>query len=635
MRHLLAKLRAKWVAKGTIPAGRRRRPPLRCESLETRCVPTVVTTSSDALAHTGVSLRDALASTPSGGTITFANSALGTISLAQGELAVPKSVFIKGPGAGLLAIDAHTASRIFDLTGTNETVAIFGLTLENGSAAEGGAILFSDPGDKVTVSAAVLKNNQSDGNGGAISGEGSLTLQNSTLSGNSATGSESGGLGGGFYMNGTAAVTNCTFKNNYAYDGGGLDVVGAVTIRTSKFTGNVAYDSAGGVGVGGLYQNTTSKLVVVSSTFSGNHAGNSGGAIGDNYGDLSFGGPMNVTGCTFTGNAADSGGALADFDASSRAVITLVNDKMNGNTADNGGAVLTFGETMIRGCSISGNSSGNSGGGVISTGALTIQSSTISGNHCANGGGGVEAFYSLNATNSTFANNTAGNLGGGILSLTYLDTTIRACTISGNTATNGGGGIFSEAYDFTLINSTVVSNTAALATSTSTGPTGGGGIWLYTTAARIENSTIALNRVTLAGSAGGGILASSETLLLLVSSIVANDKAPSGNDISVDQVSDVVANFCLIKDNTGLTLDQNSSNNIFHLDPLLGPLANNGGPTLTMLPAAGSLVLGHGSNPDNLPTDQRGFPRSLNGVTDIGAVQAEQPSTSTGHRGQR
>jgi hypothetical protein len=56
-------------------------------------------------------------------------------------------------------------------------------------------------------------------------------------------------------------------------------------------------------------------------------------------------------------------------------------------------------------------------------------------------------------------------------------------------------------------------------------------------------------------------------------------------------------------------------------DPQLGPLQNNGGPTFTMLPGAGSPVLGVG-NPDVAPaTDQRGVARPSGGPTDLGAVQ--------------
>jgi hypothetical protein len=67
-------------------------------------------------------------------------------------------------------------------------------------------------------------------------------------------------------------------------------------------------------------------------------------------------------------------------------------------------------------------------------------------------------------------------------------------------------------------------------------------------------------------------------------------------------------------------------------DPMLGPLHNNGGPTPTMLPLAGSPVLGAGDPSVASPLDQRGLPRPPNGPTDLGAVQVSValPSPSPG-----
>jgi hypothetical protein len=62
------------------------------------------------------------------------------------------------------------------------------------------------------------------------------------------------------------------------------------------------------------------------------------------------------------------------------------------------------------------------------------------------------------------------------------------------------------------------------------------------------------------------------------------------------------------------------ADNLTGVDPKLGKLRNNGGPTFTMLPAAGSPALGAGANPGSLTTDQRGEARPATGV-DIGAVE--------------
>jgi hypothetical protein len=60
-------------------------------------------------------------------------------------------------------------------------------------------------------------------------------------------------------------------------------------------------------------------------------------------------------------------------------------------------------------------------------------------------------------------------------------------------------------------------------------------------------------------------------------------------------------------------------------DPRLGPLADNGGPTLTVALLSGSPALNHGANPDGLATDQRGQPRLRDSQVDIGAYQFQVP----------
>lgn len=83
----------------------------------------------------------------------------------------------------------------------------------------------------------------------------------------------------------------------------------------------------------------------------------------------------------------------------------------------------------------------------------------------------------------------------------------------------------------------------------------------------------------------------------------------------------------LLKNATGVTFSVGSNFNFFGTDPQLGPLADNGGPTRTMLPAVTSAVLDEG-NPGccaGLTTDQRGLPRIVNGTPDMGAVERQYP----------
>ena len=114
---------------------------------------------------------------------------------------------------------------------------------------------------------------------------------------------------------------------------------------------------------------------------------------------------------------------------------------------------------------------------------------------------------------------------------------------------------------------------------------------------------------------------------------MAGNSAANGlPDIADTGVKSVVtADHCLIGvADTGFILWPGSAANfvgtaVAPRNPLLGPLADNGGPTPTCLPLAGSLAFDRGTNPTNLATDQRGNSR-LNGLApDIGAVEGVSP----------
>src|SRR5262249_37399020 len=93
------------------------------ELLEARCLPSTVTNLTD---HDPGSLRDAIATTPSGGTVDFQPGLTGTIVLTTGELAINKDLTIVGPGADVITVSGNKASRVFDIG--NYTTAISGLT---------------------------------------------------------------------------------------------------------------------------------------------------------------------------------------------------------------------------------------------------------------------------------------------------------------------------------------------------------------------------------------------------------------------------------------------------------------------------------------------------------------------------
>ncbi|HQR11561.1 MAG TPA: IPTL-CTERM sorting domain-containing protein [Casimicrobiaceae bacterium] len=284
---------------------------------------------------------------------------------------------------------------------------------------------------------------------------------------------------------------------------------------------------------------------------------------------------------------------------------------------------------------------GNSGGAILhntADGDITLQSMVFIQNTAPGRGGALD--MSCNACNitindSSFTANTAGLYGGAIGTESGNNFTVRRTTISGNSSAAGiGGGIFEDDVIMLIEDSTISGNTAGA----------GGGIFLYAdTAATIRNSTISGNTAsvgggiyfyneggsvltiqnsTIANNTGGGIYlynANATAQLLLASTIVANNTVA---DIDGSGPPQFTANNSLIRvPAAGAVIA--GSGNITGQDPLLGALANNGGPTQTMALQAGSPAINSGSNPAGLAFDQRGagFPRTVGAQTDMGAVE--------------
>ncbi len=285
-------------------------------------------------------------------------------------------------------------------------------------------------------------------------------------------------------------------------------------------------------------------------------------------------------------------------------------------------------DVMISGLTITGGNADREGGGISSGENLTVADSVITGNQAGRGGGIYHRTHYLTVLRSTVSGNTAVGgpvvgSGGGILN--FGDAAILDSTLSGNTAPTGGG-LYMLAFlpDTTLVrNSTISGNEASIA---------GGGIYNFFGHMIVEHSTIT-NNTAPAGKGGGvGTLAqSSYTLTELRSTIVAGNV---GSDVFYDVlgnntfaslgynligIGDGTAAFTLPGDQIGVT------------NPMLGPLADNGGPTLTHALLVGSPAIDAGdpaamAGVGGVPMyDQRGAPfeRVLGARIDIGAFEAD------------
>jgi predicted outer membrane repeat protein len=311
------------------------------------------------------------------------------------------------------------------------------------------------------------------------------------------------------------------------------------------------------------------------------------------------------------------------------------------------------GVTTVSNCVVSGNSYGGLFNDVYhqppndpigSPGSMIIAHSMIS----DNSGPGVSNIGGfLTVMDSTLSGNSAGQAvnGGGILSGTLFktpaDVTLINSTISGNSAPGFGGGIAGGYWGVTIVNSTISGNSA--------GDSGGGIAASFLT---IMNSTISGNS---AGNSGGGIAAGGPIMVTVANSTISGNSAGSGGGIYKYQgnldISDTILNAGASGENifnNGGTVTSHGYNvcsddgggylngpgDQINTDPLLGPLRNNGGPTLTHMPLPGSPVIDAG-DPNFTPPpfhDQRGscFHRVFGRRIDVGSVETQpQPRCVT------
>ena len=456
---------------------------------------------------------------------------------------------------------------------------------------------------------------------------GNPTLTNCTFSNNSA----STWGGGMFNANSNPTLINCTFSNNYAdYDGGGMfNRSSSPTVTNCTFSNNSARDRGGGMS--NLYN---SNPTLTDCTFSGNSTPNIGGGM-DNY-------QSNPTliNCTFSDNSARLGGGMFNLEDSSPTLIncifkdnsapyhgtwyhggggmynerycspTLTNCTFSNNSAtDYGGGMHNWWHSnpTVTDCTFTSNSAKAGGGMYNYNSKPAVTNCTFNGNSADRGGGMHNEYHSdLTVTNCTFSGNSATDDGGGMHNFNS-NATVTNCTFSGNSADKGGG-MYYHRSDPKVVNCTLSDNTAHY----------GGGIYMWKTSTmNISNSTLLGNTADW----GGGIYNYQGTARLR-NTIVANSTA--GGDCYGSPITS--EGYNLDSDGTcGFTGEGDLSNT----DPLLGPLQDNGGPTLTHALLPGSPAIDAGS-PDCPPpaTDQRGEARPADGNCDgtarcdIGAYEA-------------
>jgi len=458
------------------------------------------------------------------------------------------------------------------------------------------------------------------GGGITVRSDGILELNNSTVSGNQA---DNGG-GGIFVEGGTLTLNNSVISANEAISdsGGGIFIGGElsiVTINNSTISENTANYSGGGVKVTG-----SSTVILNDSTVSGNNSvRRSGGGIDIDDNTVIDGSSVTLNNTTVSDNLAPSGGGISiDNTRTGKAnILELSNSVISNNTASSatqGGGGVNIGANntvTITNSAIVDNSSIDDGGGILSWSidtTVNVLDSTISNNSTQTNGGGI--YYvglqrgeasTFNVTNSTISNNSAKD-GGGIF--TFVSTNnifnISNSTISNNTVEDEGGGIYiSDSNNtFNISNSTISNNSSQRE---------GGGIFVLRSASIVNASNSTISGNSSGNNRGGGISTrNGAPVVNLSNSIVANSV---GRECFTDTNSTFTG--------TGNNIIEDGTcdvSNTIAVDPLLGPLADNGGTTLTHALLSGSPAIdAAGAEATNI--DQRGI--AAVGTRDLGAYE--------------
>jgi hypothetical protein len=472
----------------------------------------------------------------------------------------------------------------------------------------------------------------------------SLTLQNLTLAGGLAKGTDSAAEGGAIYSSGTLTLSDVTLQGNQAQgnsatnpaksganagtgwsaSGGGLYVAGGtVTLTNDTFNGNTALGGKGGHGGHGTAHFTANGVKVIPGGSGGSGGGASGGGLYVADGgivtltNVSFGPNGTFGGNTARGGAGGTGGAGGVVQHGTRNHPTN-GVVIPGGTAGSGGA-------------------GSGGGLYVAGGTVTLNNDTVASNNAKGGAGGegARAFTSggtgadggpakgggldveggtITLNNDTFgSNNASGGQGGqgGLVSGLHLAHGGLPFTggKGGGGANAMGGGLYVGAGGATLLNDTLSGN-AAMGGGGGTGGTGqdrltdkggpggdggsgtGGGLYIAGGSTALTNTLIAVDAVTVGpgGQGGTGLYPGN-------SGAGGNPGSASDPDVRGTVTS---SNDDLIGDGTGSNLSRGDPGGDLvgytAAQLFLGHLANNGGPTSTMALLLGSPAIDAGNS---------------------------------------
>lgn len=369
----------------------------------------------------------------------------------------------------------------------------------------------------------------------------------------------------GFVAAGETEVTNRPSDSGAAIRHPWFGTLVAIDVR---FVNNQCASRDGEIGGGAIYAGGLTRAVLSGCEFAGNVASNGGGI-------LNRGSTLTIVDCRFAGNAALG---VGDGQYGNGGGVYI--DGMN---YENPGGDFTLCGTVFED-----NVAMTHGSGMFSYyyegSAAFISDSVFDGNRFDNGGKGSGALYHeaapLTLTGTTFSNNTGGEHAGAIFLGQKSEASITNCTFAGNRVSGNGAGLFNGAAVAHFTNCTFSGNDADY----------GPAIFKGTSA------TVTLKNT------------------LFVANTTANQYSATSCH---EAMTDLGGNLQWPRAKASGKDDQPCAAGVLFADPLLGPLADNGGLGKTFALGAGSPAIGHGAGCP--ATDQRGLPRAT--ACDSGAYE--------------